>query len=279
MASLSEVEKKKLETLFLMSGGYVLDFSNTSFQRFIYNCIKVDIYNGKYEMYGTSKANRLRALWDLESDKLVGRLTEEMLGYCEVQQRGSSSFDKKLYEECVSVAHRLQGRKVDRQEGASTAEDFLKKELDEVSIDTLRIDGAVTFVLQQRIVEVKQCLTAGASLSVIFLCGSILEGLLLGIATQHPKEFNQATSCPKNKDTGKPKQFHEWKLSEFIEVGYELGFLGLDVKKYSHSLRDFRNYIHPYEQLSSGFGPDKYTARISWQVLKAAMHDIHERVK
>lgn len=39
-------------------------------------------------------------------------------------------------------------------------------------------------------------------------------------------------------------------------------------------LRDFRNYIHPYEQWSSGFNPDEHTALISWQVLKAAIHDL-----
>ncbi len=46
------------------------------------------------------------------------------------------------------------------------------------------------------------------------------------------------------------------------------------VKKFSHSLRDFRNYIHPYEQVSSRFNPDEHTARISWQVLKAALFQL-----
>jgi hypothetical protein len=50
------------------------------------------------------------------------------------------------------------------------------------------------------------------------------------------------------------------------------------VKKYSHSLRDFRNYIHPYEQLSSRFDPDIKTAKISFQVLKAAIADLEKRV-
>ena len=85
--------------------------------------------------------------------------------------------------------------------------------------------------------------------------------------------------CPKHKETDKVKQFHEWSLNNFVEVAHDIGFIGLDVKTYSHSLRDFRNYIHPYEQMSSGFNPDMHTARISWQVLKAAIHDIYEKVK
>jgi hypothetical protein len=47
--------------------------------------------------------------------------------------------------------------------------------------------------------------------------------------------------------------------------------LTLDVKKFSHGLRDFRNFIHPHEQMASGFTPDQHTAEICFQVLKAAL--------
>ncbi len=77
----------------------------------------------------------------------------------------------------------------------------------------------------------------------------------------------------KNKE-GKIKQFREWTLNNLIDVAHEIGFLGLDVKKHSHSLRDFRNYIHPHQQMISGFTPDKDTAQISWKVLQAAIADL-----
>ena len=283
MANISQIEKLKLEKIFSMAGGYVLDFSNSSFHRFIYDIVKIDINNSKYDKYGSSKANRLRTIWEIEADSIVGKITEEMLLYYETQKsindQGSDPLNKKLFEECLNTAYKLQGKKLKKEEPVDTIEDFLKKEVDEISINSLKIDGAVTGVLEQRIVEVKQCLKAGASLSVIFLCGSILEGILLGVATKNPKQFNQSSGCPKQKDTGKAKQFHEWSLNNFVEVAHDIGFIGLDVKKYSHSLRDFRNYIHPYEQMSSGFNPDMHTAKISWQVLKAAMHDIYEKVK
>lgn len=50
-----------------------------------------------------------------------------------------------------------------------------------------------------------------------------------------------------------------------------------EVRKFSHSLRDFRNYIHPYQQLSSQFSPDKHTAQISVQVLKAAIFQLSNK--
>jgi len=101
----------------------------------------------------------------------------------------------------------------------------------------------------------------------------------LGIATQFAKEFNQSSISPKDKDTGKVKKLHEWTLSNLIDVAHDIGIIGLDIKKYGHSLRDFRNYIHPYQQMSTGFNPDLHTAKISWQVLKAAINDLYEKVK
>jgi hypothetical protein len=102
------------------------------------------------------------------------------------------------------------------------------------------------------------------------MCGSVLEGLLLGMALANPKSFNQAASAPKDY-TGKNKQFPEWTLAQMIDVSCELGYLKLDVKKFGHALRDFRNYIHPYQQMSSRFAPDEHTAAICIQVLRAAI--------
>ncbi|MBW1616502.1 MAG: hypothetical protein JRJ49_08230 [Deltaproteobacteria bacterium] len=81
MANLKETEKLELEKFFKMSGGYVLDFTNKSFRQFVSNTIKIDIENTKYATNGNSKANRLKTLWQIESDDKVGLLTKEMLDY------------------------------------------------------------------------------------------------------------------------------------------------------------------------------------------------------
>ena len=152
-------------------------------------------------------------------------------------------------------------------------EQFLNKEFSDVNIENLELEYQITEILKLRIEEIENCLKSNSPLSVIFLCGSTLEGILLGVATKYPKEFNTASSTPKNED-GKPKQFQEWNLNSFINVAYEVKILKEDVKKFSHSLRDFRNYIHPYQQLYSGFNPDIHTAKISLQVLKAAINQM-----
>lgn len=46
-----------------MSGGYVLDLSNRTFEEFILDSVKIDIYDKKDDYHSGSKANRLRAFW------------------------------------------------------------------------------------------------------------------------------------------------------------------------------------------------------------------------
>lgn len=151
-------------------------------------------------------------------------------------------------------------------------EDFLKKDFEENDISKLNLDSQVESVLKERISEARKCLKGKAYLSCIFMAGSVLEGVLLGIASKKPMIFNQAKAAPKKDD--KVKKFPDWVLADLIDVAHEIGFLGLDVKKFSHAMRDFRNYIHPYQQLALGFNPDDHTAKMCLQALNAAIADL-----
>ena len=112
MANLSYREKANLEELFCMGSGYVLEFSNPSFARFIGEVINIDIYDGVgYEEY-SSKANKLRQIWKNEPDNVVGTLTEEMLNHCEdyyVRRDELTDSLKNKIEEMRIVASRLKG--------------------------------------------------------------------------------------------------------------------------------------------------------------------------
>lgn len=106
--------------------------------------------------------------------------------------------------------------------------------------------------------------------------GSTLEGLLLGISRKYPQKYNQATTAPKDNKTNKIVPFHKWTLNNYIDVAHEVGDIKEDVKKFSHVLRDFRNYIHPFQQAKEEFNPSIQTALICIQVLKAAIYQINE---
>jgi hypothetical protein len=60
-------------------------------------------------------------------------------------------------------------------------------------------------------------------------------------------------------------------MDNLINVAHDVGLIELDIKKFSHDLRDFRNYIHPRQQALQNFNPDKHTAEISFKVLQATI--------
>lgn len=64
MSSLTHIEKQKLERELGMSSGYVLNFSNRTFEEFFREVVGVAIDDSRYNRGSGSKANRLRAFWD-----------------------------------------------------------------------------------------------------------------------------------------------------------------------------------------------------------------------
>ncbi len=272
MSSLTDIEKRYLEKILGMERGFVLDFSDSTFGSF-FKQYDVDIHGKKYQTIGTSKAKKLRSFWEQEPDQTVGRVLSELLdsyeASCELEGRNVNA---SVLEKCRRISDRLIGKKPETKQ-TPTVEGFLDKEFLIPNIERLPVNDSVFPVIEERLKEARVALGAGANLSVILLCGSVLEAILLGVAQKDPVKFNKAEASPKNK-AGTVKKFHEWSLSQLIDVACEIGHLKTDVKKFSHGLRDFRNYIHPYEQILSGFTPDQHTAKVCFQVLKAALADV-----
>lgn len=267
MSSLKMLERDSIEQLLGMGSGYVLDFSNRTFAEFFRECVGLDIYSEKYAPNGDSKAKRLRAFIDVENDALVGKVLSELLDYWRYKTPQTTSAQAELAKRVELAAERLLGKAIQPKD---SGQEFLKKDFGPVSLHKIPSAEPLVQILEGRLAEAFRCREANAPLAVIFHCGSILEGLLLGVASANPQMFNQAGGSPKDKG-GNVKPFHEWKLAHLIDVSCELDYLKLDVQKFGHALRDFRNFIHPYEQMSTRFNPDKHTADICLQVLKAAI--------
>lgn len=271
MSSITEVEKRYCENILNMKDGYVLDYTDATFREF-FRRHGIDIHGSTYQTYGTSKAKKMRAFWDRDPDKSVAAVLTEMLDSYEANCTiKGSGVNQGILTKCREAAHRLSGNTITAEATSST--NFLDIEFDLPSVGKLPVEPQVAAIIEARLREAQTALGAGAHLSAIFLCGSVLEGVLLGAAQKAPARFNQSAASPKGTG-GQVKRFHEWNLAQFIDAAHEIELISLDVKKFSHALRDFRNYIHPYEQLSQGFTPDEHTARVCFQVLKAALASI-----
>lgn len=161
----------------------------------------------------------------------------------------------------------------------NTAEDFLKVKISNLNISKLPIESCLHPIIETRMKEIDKCIENQVPLGCIFLCGSVLEGLLSAIAMKSSAEFNSAKASPKEKDSSKVKSFDKWTLENYIAVAYELGYIKEDVKRFSHEVQNFRNYIHPYQQYSQKFNPTIDTAQLCAHVVKMAINQIAERGK
>lgn len=271
MASLTSIDRRILEDLLDMGGGYVLDFSNSTYAEF-FNDFGVNIYDQCYQVNGSSKAKLMRCFWKVATDQQVGFVLEGLFRY--ISETNPDNRGVKIEDKHLAILNRLLNRKQEKETESqvNTVADFLGVEFKNIDLTKLKLGTGLAETIEQRIDEIQQCLNSKASLAVIFLCGSTMEGILLNAAIQKPQEFNSSKCAPK-KDN-KVKQFHDWTLNDFVNVAHDTGLIGLDVKKFSHALRDFRNYIHPFEQAGQNFRPDHHTARISWQVLQATISNL-----
>src|SRR3989344_4230978 len=112
MSDLSSIEKLKFEKLFGMNSGYVIDFSNRTFEQFVLEHTGVEIYDEKYNYGSGSKANRLRAFWDKEPNFLVAKFLEQLLNYWASTNKinrlvPESNPKAEYYDACLKILERM----------------------------------------------------------------------------------------------------------------------------------------------------------------------------
>lgn len=111
MSDLTSTDKLKLEKILEMESGYVLDFSNRSFEQFVLENTGRNIYSKGYDVNGTSKANRLRTFWIINNNDIVGKLIEALLErFKAIKQINNQSLtfnEQSLYDDCISIVTRL----------------------------------------------------------------------------------------------------------------------------------------------------------------------------
>jgi hypothetical protein len=95
MADLTILEKRQLERVLRMGSGYLLNFSDRTFQEFVADSVGRDISERRYNYASGSKANRMRGFWKEEGNRTVGKLLGDLLNYAE-SECGISADDKDM---------------------------------------------------------------------------------------------------------------------------------------------------------------------------------------
>jgi hypothetical protein len=137
-------------------------------------------------------------------------------------------------------------------------------------------DAALQAILERRWRETAMCLDATANLAAAIMLGGLLEALFLAKARSLPKAapLYTAKAAPKDKKGNPKTNLRDWSLYDFIQVAHELGWIGAVSKAGGHLVRDFRNLVHPNEELERKIVLDEREALALVKVFQTVVDEL-----
>jgi hypothetical protein len=129
-------------------------------------------------------------------------------------------------------------------------------------------DTNIRKIIERDYGEIQRAYISKCWKSVIILCGGAIEAILTDLLIYHDTEAKQAKSTPNKPDIS------QWDLSELIKVAVELKLVTEGVEKLSHSIREYRNLVHPGNEIRKKLRFDAEEAKISVEVLKILHRDL-----
>jgi hypothetical protein len=181
--------------------------------------------------------------------------TQGFCGFCgaavraqgwEIEVRGSNA------DEVEEVTRALSAQILERERHV-----FLPVQTwDFVESDTLKA------MLQRDYSELDELLKVNAPKSVLIMCGSILEAVLVSILRQQEtaakNRYRELFPDKKNPER-MPPGLDEWRLYQLIAVSTSQGILKEDSSRlHADIIRDYRNLVHPMAEVrqASSFDPE-----------------------
>ena len=123
-------------------------------------------------------------------------------------------------------------------------------------------------ILERDYQEIQQAFIAHCWKSVIILSGGAIEAILMDLLMKNQTAALGAASAPKGKS-----DIATWDLVHVINVSVELGLVSSSIDRLSHSVREYRNLIHPGNEMRNKLTFDKEEARIALEVLNMVHRD------
>jgi hypothetical protein len=122
-------------------------------------------------------------------------------------------------------------------------------------------DKDLQALLRRDYQEVQRAFVAQCWKATIVLAGGAMEAILLDRLSSDRESSVSAASAPKQAD------LKRWQLSELIEVAVELKLVNSSIEKFSHSVREYRNLIHPGNEVRNKLAVGAEEARIAIEIL------------
>jgi hypothetical protein len=123
-------------------------------------------------------------------------------------------------------------------------------------------------LLERDYPEIQRAYVAGCWKAVVILSGGALEAILLDQLLKDIDTARSASSAPHEPDITR------WNLSSLIAVCVEMGTVQSGLDKLSHSIREYRNLVHPGVEIRTALVFGKEEARIALEVLHILHRDL-----
>lgn len=129
-------------------------------------------------------------------------------------------------------------------------------------------DPELRKIVERDYSEIQRAYISGCWKSAIILCGGAIEAVLMDQLSSHEDRAKSAQSAPNQPDLTR------WDLSDLINVAVELDLVSAGVERLSHPLREYRNLVHPGNELRNKLSFDAEEARIAVEILNIVHRDL-----
>ncbi len=123
-------------------------------------------------------------------------------------------------------------------------------------------------IIERDYEEIQRAFISNCWKSVIILCGGIIEAILTDLLLSNKAIAIVAKSAPKENDIAR------WDFSKLIDVSVELKLVSAGMQKLSHPLREYRNLVHPSNEIRNQLSFNTEEAKIAVEVLHILHRDL-----
>jgi hypothetical protein len=128
-------------------------------------------------------------------------------------------------------------------------------------------------VLKRDYIEIIKNIETECWKSAIILCGSSIEGILYDVLKQSEKNALVSREAPKDKN-GWVLPLEKWSLTALMNTASDLFLIKKAIKGFSHTIRDYRNLVHPVNEADGNYTLEKEEADNSFIILNMLIRDL-----
>lgn len=129
-------------------------------------------------------------------------------------------------------------------------------------------NDAIRKILERDYTEIQKSVIASNWKSVILLSGGSIEAILLDCLERDSASAIASSKAPGETDLKK------WHLNDLIAVAEQENITGTNIAKLSHSVREYRNLIHPGVEIRQGLKVEPEEARIALEILNMLIREL-----